>query len=247
MQCHHHLAAVCNITVHGILIGTHSRSPCIVDPGSVLPCGLAADSVICLISDLNHTYINARIMQFCKRIQCITVYFCRLLIQIHGCPCFRHFLLCRICPEIRIVKIDQHSKSSICRQLPEYLCFSEIIISTAVPMTVCIIWVVPHADTHPVDAGFFQQCKKSCIIQCIALKVMIYHTTFRLGNVTGNVHTLNKILRQIQLIYKNRCLHNTCQYQCIPRRCYLFRHGGNVTNRQHISVRFGIFQKCICF
>ena len=143
---------------------------------SILQTALSGDSIVGLIADLYHSDIDACIQQSVQAIHRILFYCCCLLLNGHVCPGFRCLLLAGICPEIGIMEIDQNPHSGFGSQFTHVYSFLQVIIATAVAVTGCIVRVVPYTDTYVVNTAVFQQFEKSCIIQFISCKIIIFYT-----------------------------------------------------------------------
>ena len=155
---------------------SYCRASCIEDLCHILPAGNAADRTCCFVSDLNHTHIYTRCNQFSKAFLCIGIYRICLLVQRIICPRLWRFLLCRICPEIRIMEVDQHLKS--CIRCPFTHCDRrcQIIISSAITIPVRIIWIIPDTKSYIIDTTGFEKCKIFYISKFISVVIIIFYT-----------------------------------------------------------------------
>ena len=168
----------CNKDIFFVCLAHRMNCICsgIKDLAHVFPCTLATDTVVSLVSNLNHSNINTCIQKRRNTFGCILRYCCNFLIDCVICPGFRCFLFSRICPEIRIMEIDQHFHACVSCPFSDFLCFFKIVVTTAVSVAIAVIWIIPHTDTHIVDTRFFQLVKKLLVCDHITIPVLVGHT-----------------------------------------------------------------------
>ena len=131
----------------------HCPAACFEEFCHVIPCRFAGDAVVCLISDLNHADIYTSISQGIQAIQGKLVNGSFLFFDAVAYPRFGCFLLFGVCPEIRVVEVNQNPHPCACHHLSKPDCFVKVIVSAAVSIAAAVIGVIPDTDTYPVHAA----------------------------------------------------------------------------------------------
>ena len=160
-------------------------------------------SVVDLITNLNHSDINACIKDFLQTILCKIIQSICLLICGHALPCFRCMLSLWICPEIRIVEINADFHAILGCTLTKFYRGCNIIVSAAVTVSIRIVWIIPYTKTDIINTGLSKGLKYVLFLTVISV---ILCAALLDWQYCGSIHSTDKIIRNsLYRLYEHIC------------------------------------------
>ncbi len=153
----------------------NGAASCVKELAHFCPVGGSAELSIGFISNLYHSHIYARITKLIQAICSVALNCFGSLINTHIAPCLWRLLLGWVCPEIRVMEINQYLHTGICGILSDFNGLIQIVVSTAVTISIRIIWIVPYTDSNIIYATFSHQIKEALIIQLISIKIIEFN------------------------------------------------------------------------
>ena len=171
MYCHQNL----------MIVGFCSLANCLTSSrenlAHIIPGTFPANFSVGFITNLNHSYIYTSVQKFFQAFCCKQFYCTSFLRNIHRRPCFWSRLFCWICPEIRIMEIDEHLHSCVCSPFSNQKCCVNIIISTTVSISFAIVRIVPHTNSYIINSTSRQKIEKSLVIYFSSIVIIKLHAT----------------------------------------------------------------------
>ena len=173
---------------------THGAAARIHQLADIAPVRLTAEPARGLISHLYHAHVHTGVQKGLQGTPGKVRNRSFLLLNTVIAPRLGRRLLCGIRPEIRIMEIDQHPHARLRGKLSHGYCLCKVIVSASVAVSVPVIRVVPHTDSHIIDTTLLEESEESCPAQRIARKILERDTAVHLRKIGGHIHALDKVI-----------------------------------------------------